>query len=208
MNKHPLALAGVLLAALCSTSRPLAAQDGWTTTLSPSSDVVLATGEFELILTLSTKQSCKVPLTLVNGYDFKTSVDGKQGPAVAHRTSGTLALDAGTRIERRIKIPVGNVVPNPKQGGVVRVAFTWAKIPALSAVVSVAPDLRKVDVEKLDLAKTRVTLVTDKGEMVLKFYPEKAPKTVANFVKLAKDGFYNGTTFHRVISGFMIQGGC
>lgn len=43
-----------------------------------------------------------------------------------------------------------------------------------------------------------------KGEL----YPEVAPETVENFVKLVKDGFYDGLTFHRVIPGFMIQGGC
>ena len=45
------------------------------------------------------------------------------------------------------------------------------------------------------------------GKMTLELYPEKAPKTVANFVELAKKGFYNGIIFHRVIAGFMIQGG-
>ena len=45
------------------------------------------------------------------------------------------------------------------------------------------------------------------GKMTLELYPEKAPKTVANFVDLAKKGFYNGIIFHRVIAGFMIQGG-
>ena len=45
------------------------------------------------------------------------------------------------------------------------------------------------------------------GVMTLELYPEKAPITVANFVKLAKEGFYNGLIFHRVIAGFMIQGG-
>jgi peptidyl-prolyl cis-trans isomerase B (cyclophilin B) len=45
------------------------------------------------------------------------------------------------------------------------------------------------------------------GKMVIEFYDKDAPKTVANFVKLAQQGFYNGTTFHRVIPGFMIQGG-
>lgn len=45
------------------------------------------------------------------------------------------------------------------------------------------------------------------GKMTLELYPEKAPKTVANFVDLAKKGFYNGIIFHRIISGFMIQGG-
>jgi peptidyl-prolyl cis-trans isomerase B (cyclophilin B) len=45
------------------------------------------------------------------------------------------------------------------------------------------------------------------GEMEMKFFPELAPRHVENFIKLAKSGFYNGTIFHRVIPGFMIQGG-
>jgi peptidyl-prolyl cis-trans isomerase B (cyclophilin B) len=48
---------------------------------------------------------------------------------------------------------------------------------------------------------------TSQGEMVLEFWPEVAPKHVENFKKLAKQGFYDGTAFHRVIKGFMIQGG-
>ncbi len=49
---------------------------------------------------------------------------------------------------------------------------------------------------------------TTYGDMTIAFWPEVAPKTVANFKKLAKEGFYNGTAFHRIIKGFMIQGGC
>ena len=45
------------------------------------------------------------------------------------------------------------------------------------------------------------------GKIELELYPEHAPKTVANFEKLVKEGFYDGLTFHRVIAGFMIQGG-
>jgi len=48
---------------------------------------------------------------------------------------------------------------------------------------------------------------TSAGEMVLEFWPEVAPKTVENFKTLAKKGFYDGTAFHRIIKGFMIQGG-
>jgi peptidyl-prolyl cis-trans isomerase B (cyclophilin B) len=48
---------------------------------------------------------------------------------------------------------------------------------------------------------------TTAGTMVIEFWPDVAPKTVANFKKLAKSGFYDGTCFHRVIPGFMIQGG-
>ncbi len=46
------------------------------------------------------------------------------------------------------------------------------------------------------------------GEMTLAFWPEVAPKTVENFKKLAREGFYDGTAFHRILKGFMIQGGC
>lgn len=53
----------------------------------------------------------------------------------------------------------------------------------------------------------RVEFKTGVGSFVIEIYPEKAPKTAANFLKYVKDGFYNGTVFHRVIDGFMIQGG-
>ena len=49
---------------------------------------------------------------------------------------------------------------------------------------------------------------TVKGVMKVNFYEKDAPGTVANFIKLVKEGFYNGLTFHRVIPGFVIQGGC
>ena len=50
-------------------------------------------------------------------------------------------------------------------------------------------------------------VVRDFGEMIAELYPDKAPKTVENFLGLVKSGFYSGLIFHRVISGFMIQGG-
>ena len=53
----------------------------------------------------------------------------------------------------------------------------------------------------------RAVIKTKFGEMEIKFFPAKAPKHVENFIKLAKEGKYNGTIFHRVIPGFMIQGG-
>jgi peptidyl-prolyl cis-trans isomerase B (cyclophilin B) len=56
-------------------------------------------------------------------------------------------------------------------------------------------------------AKEVAVIKTSEGEMVVEFWADVAPKTVANFKKLAKDGFYDGTCFHRIIKGFMIQGG-
>jgi len=52
-----------------------------------------------------------------------------------------------------------------------------------------------------------VTMQTNKGDIVIEMYPQYAPKTVNNFVFLVKEGFYDGVTFHRVISNFVIQGG-
>ena len=49
---------------------------------------------------------------------------------------------------------------------------------------------------------------TDRGTMTVEFFEKDATNTVANFVKLAKDGFYSGLKFHRVIPGFVAQGGC
>ncbi len=54
----------------------------------------------------------------------------------------------------------------------------------------------------------KAEIVTSKGIMKLNLYADDAPGTVANFVKLAKDGFYDGLAFHRVIPDFVIQGGC
>lgn len=60
----------------------------------------------------------------------------------------------------------------------------------------------------IDVKKTyTITIETPKGTMKLELYPEHAPKTVNNFVFLARQGFYDGVTFHRVISDFVIQGG-
>jgi len=65
------------------------------------------------------------------------------------------------------------------------------------------PPEMQIDSQKI----YRVTIETNRGDMELELYPEYAPKTVNNFVFLAQEGFYDGVTFHRVISDFMIQGG-
>jgi peptidyl-prolyl cis-trans isomerase B (cyclophilin B) len=66
----------------------------------------------------------------------------------------------------------------------------------------------KSPAEKADAAKGPKAIIKTKfGDMDIVFFPEKAPKHVENFIALAKSGFYNGTIFHRVIPGFMIQGG-
>jgi len=58
------------------------------------------------------------------------------------------------------------------------------------------------------IPEVKIVMKTSKGDIKLRLFAEKAPVTVANFVNLAKRGYYDGLTFHRVIPDFMIQGGC
>lgn len=55
---------------------------------------------------------------------------------------------------------------------------------------------------------SQMTMTTNRGDVVLELFDEDAPETVANFRRLAEDGFYDGLIFHRVIPDFMVQGGC
>jgi peptidyl-prolyl cis-trans isomerase B (cyclophilin B) len=65
-----------------------------------------------------------------------------------------------------------------------------------------------IDLDSVDLKTCEAVLETDKGTMCVGFWPEQAPGHVRNFLELAQKGFYDGTAFHRVVRGFMIQGGC
>jgi peptidyl-prolyl cis-trans isomerase B (cyclophilin B) len=82
---------------------------------------------------------------------------------------------------------------------------------ALAGLAFAAENEKKSDntaAPKIKADADQVAVIkTTEGEMVVSFWPDAAPKTVENFKKLAKKGFYDGTAFHRVIEGFMIQGG-
>jgi peptidyl-prolyl cis-trans isomerase B (cyclophilin B) len=91
-------------------------------------------------------------------------------------------------------------------------AFTFCTGVAFAQETPAAPATDKPETEtkkeETIVAKDEVAVIkTSAGTMVIKFWPDVAPKTVANFKKLANEGFYDGTCFHRVIKDFMIQGG-
>ena len=73
-------------------------------------------------------------------------------------------------------------------------------------VVARADDAKPAAKSNSDASQVAVIQTTE-GDMVVQFWPDAAPKTVENFITLAKKGFYDGTCFHRIIKGFMIQGG-
>ena len=65
-----------------------------------------------------------------------------------------------------------------------------------------------IDLDTIDLGTLELTMRTSKGTMVFRFFHAEAPNHSRNIAKLAMEGFYNGLAFHRIIKGFMIQGGC
>jgi peptidyl-prolyl cis-trans isomerase A (cyclophilin A) len=81
--------------------------------------------------------------------------------------------------------------------------FAWLAVQAFGAQALAAEPAAAPSAA----APVRVVFETSEGRIVVEVLPDKAPKTVANFVQYVKDGFYDGTIFHRVIKGFMIQGG-
>jgi len=87
-------------------------------------------------------------------------------------------------------------------------SFALAFAPALvSAAPAAAPSNSTSEGTKAMSTNPRVKLHTNQGDMVITLDAAKAPKTVENFLTYVKEGCYNGTVFHRVIDGFMIQGG-
>ena len=79
-------------------------------------------------------------------------------------------------------------------------------INLLAAVLAVA-SVNAEEQKPMNSAKEVAVIKTSEGEMIAEFWPEVAPNTVENFKKLARSGFYDGTAFHRIVKGFMIQGG-
>jgi peptidyl-prolyl cis-trans isomerase B (cyclophilin B) len=79
-------------------------------------------------------------------------------------------------------------------------------INLLAAILAVA-SVNAEEQKPMNSAKEVAVIKTNEGEMVAEFWPEVAPNTVENFKKLARSGFYDGTAFHRIVKGFMIQGG-
>jgi peptidyl-prolyl cis-trans isomerase B (cyclophilin B) len=89
--------------------------------------------------------------------------------------------------------------------------FSWLLGIALLTGTALAQEKKEdtAPTKKAEATSTNEVAVikTTEGEMVVEFWPDVAPKHVENFKKLAKQGFYDGTAFHRIIKGFMIQGG-
>ncbi len=197
-----------LLFSACVALLPAQEIPGLRVGLTTPRSLIAAGSQIDLLLVLQVDADTEVPSVLLTGANLTVSVADKPGPRIQEAgKGGAVALQAGTRIERKLSYPAARIAPNTDPNAVTPVAIAWEGLAGANCVVKIAPDASKIDLAALDLQKTQVVLVTNHGEMTLSFRPDKAPKTVENFLSLCKSGFYDGTKFHRVIRNFMIQGG-
>ena len=131
------------------------------------------------------------------------SVDGK--PLGEKANLDPLELKAGEK--KTIELDLGQMLKATAD-----FELAWGTQPAKKVrVLEGAPkDLKFMDATAMpaaELAKYWVLLSTNRGDILVEFWPDVAPNHVRNFLDLSSSGFYDGVTFHRVIPGFMIQGG-
>ena len=126
-----------------------------------------------------------------------------QHRAVAIATLGVAVAIAGSVVATRV---VGSIAATPAAG-----AACWADDARATAVSEdgvAGKQYSQPPAMKIDPAKTYTgTIQTNFGPIEFELFPEEAPQTVNNFVCLAEDGYYTNTPFHRIVKGFVIQGG-
>ncbi len=122
------------------------------------------------------------------------------GPGDGERSAAQ--TNAAAAVGTPVNIPTNTAQTNPAQAD--QAAATSPTAPAQTAATNQPqPTTNTPPMQNI----TQATLHTSMGDIVIEFYPKQAPNTVANFIKLASSGFYDGTKFHRVIKDFMDQGG-
>ena len=196
------------LAFLCLTTLVPAQEAKIEASLEALRSIVAPDGTLKCRLTVLAKEDTEIDSIILGGADLQIYLGEKRLPGIEEKRPGTVWVKAGTQVVRVLSISMERVMAGIPGDDMATLNLRWPGLPGASIEVRVIPDQRSLDLDTLDLAKTKLRLVTNHGDMVLQFRPDKAPNHVRNFIKLAKQGFYNGSRFHRVIRGFMVQGGC
>lgn len=187
---------------------PLVLQEGAPEVLQPvtweASDLWIAGAPFEVSLNIiAPADGMQLPLWALTPAAF--DVNGK---ALGKRPKGMIALAPGQVVETRFDLTAAIAGVGPK--GTFTLACALAGSGAESQVLSPVPLAEELDfmtIPEEELGGFEVIMLTNRGAMWFELWPEVAPNHVRNFLDLASTGFYDGSHFHRVIPGFMIQGG-
>ncbi len=148
--------------------------------------------------------------TVVSGWLLTPAAFVVDGKAIAEREDkGSMSLPEGAKITANLDL--GPYLKSEKDFQIVYASGIGDDKPvSVKMLMPCVPGLNFMDGKSVpldDLAKYNVMLQTNRGDMIVEFWPDVAPNHVRNFLDLSYTNFYSGTTFHRVIRGFMIQGG-
>jgi peptidyl-prolyl cis-trans isomerase B (cyclophilin B) len=198
----------VILTNLCLVAATLVQDAKPTVEWTAPSAFMSGSSEFVVhVVITAPKEGAKAPVWLTEGSAF--TVNGK--PLVEKRSEGTLSLLPNSKLT--LDLDLGSLLAGGVAPGGDGFQLGYAKdflggeekgVRFMQAAEQ-GLDFMKLPVE--ELSKYHVILKTNRGDMELEFWPDVAPNHVRNFLDLSYTGFYDGKTFHRVIPGFMIQGG-
>jgi cyclophilin family peptidyl-prolyl cis-trans isomerase len=162
------------------------------------SPTAVAGGDVRLRITLQAKSGKDFVPAMLDASCFKIDLGG--GKVLSPRKEGLkrTPVDLGGDFSISRAVNVGDLLEIEGH----RKVKAWWDYGTLSS------DKITFRVFQWPLDAVEAVIETEEGDMVAEFFPDKAPRTVANFVGLSMEGFYDGLTFHRVMPGFMIQGGC
>jgi cyclophilin family peptidyl-prolyl cis-trans isomerase len=140
----------------------------------------------------------------------KLLVDNHAGDSRTASSTGLAAVSVGDFEEAEKYLAMADKdgyykKPNPKDKMADQAQFYFKNLQPLKTAWGKEQKIRDAESKADDLP--RVLIKTNKGDMVVELFENEAPNTVANFITLVEKGFYNGLTFHRVLPGFMAQGG-
>lgn len=156
---------------------------------------------------MHSSDTVKLGISKASGLDYVLEKEGLKPENILFFGDGPNDMEMFDHVG--LKIAMGNAVPELKE----KADYVTDKVEE-DGILHALEELGLVEKElhfpQLDLENVEgpiATIKTNHGDLVVKLFPEHAPKTVANFIGLAKDGYYDGIIFHRIIKDFMIQGG-
>lgn len=156
---------------------------------------------------MHSSDTVKLGISKASGLDYVLAKEGLKPENILFFGDGPNDMEMFDHVG--IKIAMGNAVPELKE----KADYVTGSVEEdgiLHALEELGLVEKELQFPQLDLEHAEgpvATIKTNHGNLVVQLFPEQAPKTVANFVALAKDGYYDGVIFHRIIKDFMIQGG-
>jgi len=158
---------------------------------------------FEVSVTITAPEGASIPAWQLSPAGFELG-----GKALAKRGKSVVELAKGAKLTLSYDLGPAIAAVGGSGAGSLKLSFAGGEAREVSVITAAPAGLDFMGMDAAELSKYRVLMQTTQGDLLMEFWPDVAPGHVRNFLDLSYTGFYDGLAFHRVIPGFMIQGGC